>query len=316
MPCGSYTGKMSRRYVVDLFSCEGGAAVGYEAAEFSLLGVEKDPERSRNYPFQCETADFRAGLDHWLERHGDDVAFIHASPPCQTFSTATPDYARARYLDLMQPTRELLEGTGKPWVIENIPRAFRALGWEPTATLNGEMFPDLWCDWDFWGQSATLKPYKGRINPGTGKPYTQQEAVEEITGPDGNYLPGEGKEKSRGYNRRPRVMVAGQRWGVLRPRAFLASFPISEPSERRAPVYIVSVTTSPNNTCTWNQLNRTTLTPRSAAAIMAGQKFKGKLDHMSMKGAGESIPPEYTLHIARCYEESLGCVRPREPCWY
>ena len=54
--------------------------------------------------------------------------FIHASPPCQrhTVYNNKPKIAEStqqKYEDLLEPTRELLEKTGLPYVIENVPRA-------------------------------------------------------------------------------------------------------------------------------------------------------------------------------------------------
>jgi DNA (cytosine-5)-methyltransferase 1 len=53
---------------------------------------------------------------------------IHASPPCQAFSQATRNLwgaARAAetHPDLIAPTREALDATGLPYVIENVPNA-------------------------------------------------------------------------------------------------------------------------------------------------------------------------------------------------
>jgi DNA (cytosine-5)-methyltransferase 1 len=50
------------------------------------------------------------------------VDFIHVSPPCQFYSAmahARPGLAE-RYPDLIGPVRELLNATGKVWVIENV----------------------------------------------------------------------------------------------------------------------------------------------------------------------------------------------------
>jgi hypothetical protein len=296
---------LMKRYVIDLFCGEGGATVGYMEAGYTCVGVENISDRAKRYEktgSKVYDGDFIEGFEYWRDKLGDEnIAFVHASPPCQTFSTATPDYARVRYTDYMSITRQLLEKSGIPFVIENVPRAFKMCGWEPTIILNGRMFADLWAEWDFWNQPATLMPFKGRLV--NGKVMTQRQAIEQITDSDGNYFEEEWK-KSRAYSKKARPMVDGQRWGVLRPRAFLASFHIdSLECVRDDNVYAVTVTTSPNATCTWNQLNRTTLKPESASAIMAGQKFKGKLDHMSMDGVGEAIPPDYALHIAQSFKK-------------
>jgi DNA (cytosine-5)-methyltransferase 1 len=57
----------------------------------------------------------------WLDG-GFDA--IHASPPCQAYSVATKAWngriKRAEHPDLVGPTRELLDATGLPYVIENV----------------------------------------------------------------------------------------------------------------------------------------------------------------------------------------------------
>lgn len=47
---------------------------------------------------------------------------IHASPPCQAYSIATTGTpgARSRHPRLIEPTREALQATGLPYVIENV----------------------------------------------------------------------------------------------------------------------------------------------------------------------------------------------------
>lgn len=114
-----------RPRLLDLFCGAGGAAMGYHRAGFDVVGVDNRPQP--NYPFPFVQAD---ALDPvtWRGRVGiasGSSLFdaIHASPPCQAYSVlrrANPD---AVYADLIEPTRELLELTGLPWVIENVPGA-------------------------------------------------------------------------------------------------------------------------------------------------------------------------------------------------
>jgi DNA (cytosine-5)-methyltransferase 1 len=116
--------------VLDLFCGAGGAAVGYHRAGFEVVGV--DIARQERYPFAFHHADAIETLRH-LRGPGhihagrqfydlDDFDAIHASPPCQHFTA----YGRAvkdikdRYEDLLEPTRELLEALGLPYVIENV----------------------------------------------------------------------------------------------------------------------------------------------------------------------------------------------------
>ena len=97
--------------LLDLFCGAGGAAVGYHRAGFEVVGVDLDPQPF--YPFAFVQADA-------LRPAVDLAAFdlIHASPPCQRFSTATRD--AEKWPDLVAPIRAMLEGSGVPWIIENV----------------------------------------------------------------------------------------------------------------------------------------------------------------------------------------------------
>lgn len=112
--------------ILDLYSCAGGAARGYADAGFEVVGVDIEPQP--RYPFCFEQGDALEVLRRLLA--GGTVAgyeladfdAIHASPPCQL------DCAYRRrgsgvgdgYPDLIAPTRELLEQTRLPFVIENV----------------------------------------------------------------------------------------------------------------------------------------------------------------------------------------------------
>ncbi len=56
---------------------------------------------------------------HYL---GRDFAAIHASPPCQHYSSLNRgNHANThRHPDLVSVTRDMLNATGRPWVIENV----------------------------------------------------------------------------------------------------------------------------------------------------------------------------------------------------
>ena len=100
------------RRLLDLFCGAGGAAMGYHRAGFEVVGVDIAPQP--RYPFEFHQAD---AMTFSLE--GFDV--IHASPPCQAYSSATPD--ATKHPDLVAAVRERLEGNGVIWVIENVPQA-------------------------------------------------------------------------------------------------------------------------------------------------------------------------------------------------
>lgn len=107
--------------VLDLFCGAGGAAMGYSRAGFEVVGMDIVPQP--NYPFEFHQGD---ALDV-LESFGSEVAVcdaIHASPPCQ-FATdykRRPGYVKPSS-NLIPATRELLQESGLPYVIENVLRA-------------------------------------------------------------------------------------------------------------------------------------------------------------------------------------------------
>lgn len=100
---------MSRPRLLDLFCGAGGAAMGYHQAGFDVVGVDLEPQP--HYPFPFHQAD---ALSFPIE--GFDV--IHASPPCQRYSTQTAK--PGRHPDLIGSVRERLEAVSVPWVIENV----------------------------------------------------------------------------------------------------------------------------------------------------------------------------------------------------
>jgi len=111
---------VTRPLLLDLFCCEGGAATGYHEAGFDILGVDINPQPL--YPFEMIQAD---ALDDrvWAM---DGVAAYHASPPCQSYSTMSNRHGSDEP-ELIHLVRHRLEATGKPWVIENVVGAKRAM---------------------------------------------------------------------------------------------------------------------------------------------------------------------------------------------
>jgi DNA (cytosine-5)-methyltransferase 1 len=138
--------RTARPRLLDLYCGEGGAGMGYYRAGWDVFGVDLNddhrdrktrprPKPLRRYPFPCVEADaFGFLLDGgW---RGFDA--IHASPPCQAWSPITRiTGAKAHHVDLIGPTRQLLEETGLPYVIENVERAPLAAG---SVLLCGSMF--------------------------------------------------------------------------------------------------------------------------------------------------------------------------------
>lgn len=106
------------RKVLDLYCGAGGASMGYHLAGFEVTGI--DVKHGKRYPFTYKRMSV-------LDLTPDDLQgfdFIHASPPCQTFSiTKNLRIAQGKStdkLDLLEPTRKLLIESGKPYVIENV----------------------------------------------------------------------------------------------------------------------------------------------------------------------------------------------------
>lgn len=117
--------------VLDLYCCQGGASAGYRAAGFDVVGVDLSPQP--RYPFRFVQAD---ALEYVRSR-GSAFGFIHASPPCQHDSDCQRIQGR-EHPDLIGPTREALNATGVPWVIENVGGAVPKL--RDPVRLCGAMF--------------------------------------------------------------------------------------------------------------------------------------------------------------------------------
>jgi DNA (cytosine-5)-methyltransferase 1 len=113
--------------LVDLCCCAGGATKGYQRAGFYVAGVDDKPQpRYCGDEFhQADALEFLAGCIDRGNRlpSGRRIAAYHASFPCQPFSAMSncrPGLA-ATYPDLVAAGRALLEESGLPWVIENVP---------------------------------------------------------------------------------------------------------------------------------------------------------------------------------------------------
>lgn len=115
--------------LLDLFCCEGGAAAGYQAAGYHVTGVDIAPQPNyRGDEFhQADALTFPL----------DGFDAIHASPPCQGYTTMNNRWG-SDTPRLIAAVRERLAATGVPWVIENVVGARREL--RNPLLLTGEMF--------------------------------------------------------------------------------------------------------------------------------------------------------------------------------
>lgn len=108
--------------LLDLFCGAGGASVGYARAGFEVVGVDIRPQP--HYPYSFEQGDVFSLVSRnspWFR----SFDAIHASPPCQAFTQMS---ARWRgkgtkadtHPNLIPETRDLLERSRVPWVMENV----------------------------------------------------------------------------------------------------------------------------------------------------------------------------------------------------
>lgn len=118
--------------LLDLFCCAGGAGVGYDRAGFEVVGVDISPHP--NYPLEFIQHDALTLSPAFL----DSFDAVHASPPCQSYSDLAKRNGNAdAWPRLIEPVRELLQGLGVPYIIENVEGAPLL---DPVV-LCGTMFP-------------------------------------------------------------------------------------------------------------------------------------------------------------------------------
>jgi len=126
----------TRPRLLDLFCGAGGCAVGYHRAGFDVVGV--DIKHQSKYPFEFVQAEALEVLTGALPHDALDFDAIHASPPCQAYTRLQKQNKRV-YPDLIPRARQLLRGTGLPYVIENVEGAPLLA----PVLLCGTMFPGL-----------------------------------------------------------------------------------------------------------------------------------------------------------------------------
>jgi DNA (cytosine-5)-methyltransferase 1 len=87
--------------------------MGYHRAGFEVIGVDVSPQP--RYPFTFWQLDALT-IEPWVL---DAFDAIHASPPCQRFTSLRNIPGYPDHPDLIAPTRELI--AHKPYVLENVP---------------------------------------------------------------------------------------------------------------------------------------------------------------------------------------------------
>lgn len=132
-PRGAYV--TSKPILVDAFCCQGGATKGYQRAGFHVIGIDKDPQ-PRYCGDEFIQGDVLDVLPELLATR--PVVALHGSPPCQAY-TLCQRIQGNDHPDLVAPTRTLFEGSGLPWIIENVEGAPLI---DPVL-LCGSMFPEL-----------------------------------------------------------------------------------------------------------------------------------------------------------------------------
>jgi hypothetical protein len=273
--------------ILDLFCGEGGASKGYEVAGLELLAaIDDDPERARgHYAWDrgvVHVMDWRAGL----EKFAREADLIHASPPCQLYSTQTPETTRANWPDLIPEVRDALRATGKPYVIENVQGARSRL--IAPVELNGLMFPELQADWDV---RETVGPAK----------WAAKILANTTLAADGKWL----WNSCRNGQWRHAVWEPPTRWRIHRTRLFeVSGFTLAPPPEIPSDREVMSITRSGNPTMVWNKISR------QGVPLAVRQEIMGGLTWMSAIGVGESIPPPFAAEIGRQFLQQRRTQKP------
>lgn len=109
---------MATRRILDLFCKAGGASMGYHMAGGEMYGSDIEPQP--RYPFKFRKQDALTFDPDWIAKHFDAVV---ASPPCLGYTTLAARYPHIKHEKLIPATRDLLEATGLPYIIENVENA-------------------------------------------------------------------------------------------------------------------------------------------------------------------------------------------------
>lgn len=104
----------NRPRLLDLFCGAGGAARGYRAAGFYVVGVDNKPQ-----PNYCGDEFVEADAFEYLAEEWSGFVAAHGSPVCKDYSP-TRALHTTRYPRWIAPLRMMLLQVGLPYVIENV----------------------------------------------------------------------------------------------------------------------------------------------------------------------------------------------------
>jgi DNA (cytosine-5)-methyltransferase 1 len=99
--------------VLDTYCKQGGASMGYYLAGFDVIGVDLDDQPVYPFPF------IQGDAVEYIRTHGAEYDLLAGSPPCRRYTKAQRIRGN-EHPDLIPPTREAMESTGRPWIIENV----------------------------------------------------------------------------------------------------------------------------------------------------------------------------------------------------
>jgi DNA (cytosine-5)-methyltransferase 1 len=104
--------------MLDLCCGEGGAGEGYRRAGFKLIGADI-VNHADTYPGFFVRSDALTALATF----GARADAVHTSPPCLAWTQGNAANDTSVYPNLIAAHRAALKALGKPYVIENVPRA-------------------------------------------------------------------------------------------------------------------------------------------------------------------------------------------------
>lgn len=120
--------RLGKRTVLDAYCCEGGVSTGWHRAGFAVFGVDLFKHRNaagklvgfsqKRYPFPSMQMD----AVEFIRLYGHLFDVIVASPPCQPHTAALrAERASGKHRpSLIEATREVIQATGRPYVLENV----------------------------------------------------------------------------------------------------------------------------------------------------------------------------------------------------